>query len=98
VYEFTAPVGRFRANAFGLYDMHGNVFEWCWDGYKDDYYRKSPAVDPQCPSGDARRVIRGGSWISSPRYARSATRYRLAPDIRYNSLGFRVARGRSGAR
>jgi formylglycine-generating enzyme required for sulfatase activity len=65
----TRPVGQKPPNAFGLYDMGGNVSEWCEDVYSSSYYRESPALDPQGPpnSGqDVKRVIRGGSWKSSP--------------------------------
>ena len=92
-YVFTAPVGRFRSNRFGLYDMHGNVWEWCEDGYETDYDKESPGAHPLGPWQSASRVLRGGSWDSSPRRARSASRNRNAPDFRSSYLGFRVARG-----
>ena len=94
-YVYTAPVGRFRANAFGLFDMHGNVWEWCWDGYKTDYYKDSPEDDPSGPPEASGRVIRGGSWGNDPPDARSANRGGNAPGIRDSNLGFRVARVRS---
>jgi formylglycine-generating enzyme required for sulfatase activity len=97
-YVFTAPVGRFRANAFGLFDVHGNVWEWCWDGYKSDYYKESPDADPHGPFGASGRVFRGGGWSYDPRSARSAYRGRSTPDVRYTLLGFRLARGQSGSR
>jgi formylglycine-generating enzyme required for sulfatase activity len=95
-YVCTAPVGRFRPNAFGLYDMHGNVWEWCWDGFQADYYRGSPAADPLGPSQAAPRVIRGGSWDNWPRACRAAVRHRAAPGLRNCVVGFRLARGQSG--
>ena len=61
-YVFTAPVGEFRPNAFGLYDMHGNAWQWCADYYRKDYYGKSPADDPKGPDTGTVRVLRGGSW------------------------------------
>jgi formylglycine-generating enzyme required for sulfatase activity len=91
----THPVGEKKPNAFGLYDMHGNVWEWCWDGY-DAHYTQSPAVDPRGPGMAAHRVIRGGSWGFGPRYTRSASRGRFTPEGRDCYLGFRLARGQSG--
>ena len=58
---FTAPMGQFRPNAFGLYDMHGNVWEWCSDEYSADYYQQSPASDQRRPGQASRPVIRGRS-------------------------------------
>ena len=89
-YTFTAPVGRFRPNAFGLYDMHGNVLEFCSDWYDKDYYATSPTVDPQGPEGGTFRILRGGDWSSYLRGCRTAKRYRDKPGIRCSNLGFRV--------
>jgi formylglycine-generating enzyme required for sulfatase activity len=88
----TQLVGLKRPNAFGLYDMHGNVYEWCSDGYDPKYYAGSPFDDPQGPSGASARVIRGGCWYTGPPYARSAYRFRGAPHDRDPFLGFRLAR------
>jgi formylglycine-generating enzyme required for sulfatase activity len=94
---YTAPVGRYKPNAWGLFDMHGNVFEWCSDGYAADYYKGSPVDDPPGPDPASLRVYRGGGWRFEPRDARSASRYRgNAPVARHFSLGFRLARVQSG--
>jgi formylglycine-generating enzyme required for sulfatase activity len=95
-YVYTAPVGRFRPNAFGLYDMHGNVWEWCQDGYDADYYKRSPVDDPPGPSEASHRVLRGACWFTYPRSCRSAGRSRNAPEGRNSSAGFRLALGQSG--
>jgi formylglycine-generating enzyme required for sulfatase activity len=92
----THTVGEKTANTFGLHDMHGNVWEWCWDRYDEKYYAGSPAVDPTGPRTAAARVIRGGSWLYPPRRSRSAIRHRDDPAKRYYDLGFRVARVPSG--
>ena len=92
----THPVGEKRPNAFNLYDMHGNVWEWCQDWYDDGYYRRSSAADPPGPTRAAFRVDRGGGWGSSPRLCQSANRGRITPGDRSGRLGFRVARVRSG--
>jgi formylglycine-generating enzyme required for sulfatase activity len=90
----THPVGEKKPNGFGLHDMHGNVWEWCWDGYGN--YQRTAVDDPRGAEGASRRVIRGGSWSINPRVARSAGRLWLGPGNRGGDLGFRVARGPSG--
>ena len=89
----TYPVGQKKPNAWGLYDMHGNVWEWCQDRYAKDYYERSPNVDPQGPgSGMSRnRVCRGGSWNDGAAVTRSASRGDGRPGGRGDNLGFRVA-------
>ena len=88
----TVPVGSFAANGFGLYDMHGNVREWthdCWNGS----YRGAPTDGSAWERGECgRRVVRGGSWYNVPWYLRSAIRFRYVTGIRFDNLGFRVAR------
>jgi formylglycine-generating enzyme required for sulfatase activity len=86
------PVGSKQPNAFGLYDMHGNLWEWCSDLYDADYYRRSPDADPVGPKQSDKRVGRGGSWYSSQKYASSTSRDGYAPGHRVGTLGFRVAR------
>ena len=88
----TARVGSYPANAFGLFDMHGNVWEWCSDWYQPDYYAKSPALDPQGPDSGPRRSLRGGSWYLNGMHCRSAYRNNnVAPETRDCYYGFRVA-------
>jgi formylglycine-generating enzyme required for sulfatase activity len=89
------PVGQKRPNAWGLYDMHGNVYEWCRDGYEADYYQTRHGVNPLGPSQAALHVSRGGSWNFNPRNARAARRFRSAPEYRSDYLGFRLARVQS---
>ena len=91
-YPFTAPVGQFRPNAFGLYDMHGNACQWCSDRYGAAYYATSPSDDPDGPAAGTWRVLRGGAWTYPPHYVRSANRGGFLPS-RHNAItGFRVAR------
>lgn len=86
------PVGQKTANAFGLFDMHGNVWEWCFDNFWADYYQYSEKVDPIGPSSGDRKVLRGGSWNSGASYARSANRM-LSNDYQ-SSSGFRIVRAK----
>ena len=86
----TTTVGSFGPNAFGLYDMHGNIWEWCQDWYDKNYYNNSSGVDPEGPNTGSARVLRGGSWSYSPGDCRSAIRGRSTPVNRYVNNGFRV--------
>jgi len=90
-HDGTHPVGEKLPNRFGLYDLHGNVCEWCSDSYTSDYYKRSPVEDPRNADEAAHRVARGGSWDGFARGCRSAHRFRYAPDYRDINLGFRVA-------
>jgi len=87
----TRPVGGKKPNAFGLFDMHGNVWEWCSDWYDSGYYANVRNVDPAGPDSGAARILRGGCWGGNPQLCRSASRFRHSPDGRGYDFGFRVA-------
>ena len=90
----TAPVGSFKPNDFGLYDMHGNVYEWVEDCWHSSY-RDAPSEESAWTTGCtevSRRVVRGGSWVDLPQFLRAAVRFRNTSGVRYNDLGFRLAR------
>jgi formylglycine-generating enzyme required for sulfatase activity len=87
----TFPVGSHgHHNAFGLYEMHGNVWEWCSDWYARDYDQKTPAINPTGPESGTQRVLRGGGSFSTARDCCSANRGYHVPDMRASYLGFRV--------
>jgi formylglycine-generating enzyme required for sulfatase activity len=93
----TCKVGSYEPNAFGLYDMHGNVWEWCADWYAKDYYARSPFKDPPGPPEGINRVIRSGSRAYAAVECRSARRVGIYPPTsRYNGIGFRPALVPSG--
>ena len=89
-YEFTAPVGSFRSNPFGLYDMLGNLWEWCEDVYDKNGYSKHAGKNPVITSGGSSRVIRGGSWDIAPRGGRAALRGWYDPNLASSYIGFRL--------
>ena len=89
-YAVVAPVGSFRANGFGLYDMLGNVWEWCEDKFASDAYIKHSRNNPMYPSNSSYRVLRGGSWYDEPSSVRCASRLGYAPGDSLGNLGFRL--------
>jgi formylglycine-generating enzyme required for sulfatase activity len=88
--ETTHPVGQKKTNALGLYDMHGNVWEWCWDWY--GLYADGTQADPTGAASGSSRMARGGSWFDNAQMLRSATRFFCTPSHRLYNLGFRLVR------
>ena len=88
----TCPVAQFHVNGYDLYDMAGNVWEWCLDWYDEGYYKDSPNSDPTGPETGQWRVLRGGSWYGYPQVLRASYRYWFSPDFRVNVIGFWCAR------
>ena len=88
----THEVSTKHPNELGIYDMSGNVWEWCNDLYYSGYYYQSPRNNPKKPNSSSRRVVRGGSWRNVPDYCRVSGRYYDYPANSGSSLGFRIAR------
>ena len=92
--NMTHPVGAKQPNAWGLYDMLGNVFEWCQDWYDEGYYAQSSEVDPLGPASGTFRVKRGGGWMFPANFARPTARDLFTPAYRFNYVGLRLVRTR----
>lgn len=100
-YFYTAPVGSFRANAIGIFDMVGNVWEWTGDWYDENFYRQPALTDPTGPSSGTLKVARGGSWFCSSNYCgayRPGFRGKSPPSHAFNNVGFRCAKDVEEAR
>jgi sulfatase modifying factor 1 len=91
--DTTHPVATKAANAWGLYDLSGNVWEWTWDWYGGSYYSNSPSTDPEGPTNTGSvRVIRGGCWYFDAQFSRVSNRYYDSPGDRSFNLGLRLTR------
>ena len=88
--HLTVQVGSYAPNAFGLHDMHGNLWEWCADWYDADYYKNSPRQDPTGPASGTVRVARSGCWNEGLRTCRAADRSKGVPSYRSSGVGIRV--------
>ena len=99
-FEMLAPVASYPPSRFGLYDMSGNVWEWCDDRYGEDYYATGPREEPQGPAEGSFRVVRGGSWLSPENYClghQVSTRGKRLPEETYQHVGFRCMRPVAGS-
>jgi formylglycine-generating enzyme required for sulfatase activity len=89
-YVYTSPVGTYKPNELGLYDMTGNAWQWLNDWYGEKYYDESSRNNPKGPATGERKVLRGGSWFGVPRFVRASVRFRSDPANRFTNLGFRL--------
>ena len=90
--EKTHGVGQKKANGFGLYDMSGNIWEWVWDTYDEQVYKRGDVTDPSVDGAGLDRVNRGGSWLNVAWYSRASFRFRFNASFRYYAQGFRILR------
>ncbi|MBI4853028.1 MAG: formylglycine-generating enzyme family protein [Acidobacteria bacterium] len=92
ILDYLKPVGSYEPNGFGIYDVIGNVAEWCFDGFKSDYYKESPKENPICPDQGNARVVRGGGWMNTTSFFSLSFRKNHPGAYKSSSLGFRVVR------
>ncbi|KAF0247576.1 MAG: hypothetical protein FD167_3024 [bacterium] len=92
ILDYLKPVGSYSPNGFGLYDVIGNVAEWCLDGFKTDFYKESPKENPICPDQGSARVVRGGGWMNTTSFFSVSFRKNQPGAYKSSSLGFRVVR------
>ncbi len=88
----TSPIGSFPPNAYGLYDMSGNVWEWVSDWYDVNYYKNASRNNPKGPRKGTEKILRGGSWLGEPSTLRTSFRFRLLPENKNFHIGFRCAK------
>ncbi len=92
ILDYLKPVGSYSPNGFGLYDVIGNVAEWCLDGFKADFYKESPKENPLCPDQGSARIVRGGGWMNTTSFFSLSFRKNQPGAYKSSSLGFRVVR------